>query len=104
MSCQKLFFCVTVMPSNVEIKASVSDQAEFAEKAAQLSGSEGTISRQRDTFFNCSQGRLKLRDFMVCVCVCVRMLYLNLSRARLKQREKLKLCQERNKKADIDAH
>uniref|UniRef100_A0A3B5K612 Si:ch211-156b7.4 n=1 Tax=Takifugu rubripes TaxID=31033 RepID=A0A3B5K612_TAKRU len=56
-------FC-TVMPSNVEIKARVSDQVQFAEKAAQLSQSEGTIIRQRDTFFNCSQGRLKLRDFM----------------------------------------
>ncbi|TKS90427.1 hypothetical protein D9C73_024559 [Collichthys lucidus] len=53
-----------VMPSNVEIKASVSDRALFAEKAAQLSQSEGTIIRQHDTFFNCSQGRLKLRDFM----------------------------------------
>uniref|UniRef100_UPI0037E8BDA7 uncharacterized protein n=1 Tax=Semicossyphus pulcher TaxID=241346 RepID=UPI0037E8BDA7 len=53
-----------VMPSNVEIKAIVSDPAKFAEKAAQLSQSEGTIIRQHDTFFNCSQGRLKLRDFM----------------------------------------
>nr|XP_046234584.1 uncharacterized protein LOC124053462 isoform X2 [Scatophagus argus] len=53
-----------VMPSNVEIKAKVSDPTQFAEKAAQLSQSEGTIIRQHDTFFNCSQGRLKLRDFM----------------------------------------
>ncbi|XP_041636984.1 uncharacterized protein LOC121505596 isoform X2 [Cheilinus undulatus] len=52
------------MPSNVEIKAKVSDPTKFAEKAAQLSQSEGTIIRQHDTFFNCSQGRLKLRDFM----------------------------------------
>ncbi|KAM9334718.1 uncharacterized protein ABDE67_021264 isoform 2-T2 [Symphorus nematophorus] len=52
------------MPSNVEIKAKVSDLAKFAEKAAQLSQSEGTIIRQHDTFFNCSRGRLKLRDFM----------------------------------------
>ncbi|KAG7218923.1 hypothetical protein INR49_019423 [Caranx melampygus] len=52
------------MPSNVEIKAKVSDPAEFAKKAAELSQSEGTIIRQHDTFFNCSQGRLKLRDFM----------------------------------------
>uniref|UniRef100_A0A3Q3W7I9 CYTH domain-containing protein n=1 Tax=Mola mola TaxID=94237 RepID=A0A3Q3W7I9_MOLML len=52
------------MPSNVEIKAKVSDPARFAEKAAELSQSEGTIIRQHDTFFNCSQGRLKLRDFM----------------------------------------
>ncbi|KAJ0012686.1 hypothetical protein NQD34_017020 [Periophthalmus magnuspinnatus] len=52
------------MPSNVEIKAIVSNHEEFAERAAQLSQSEGAIIRQRDTFFNCSQGRLKLRDFM----------------------------------------
>ncbi|KAG7497931.1 hypothetical protein JOB18_046207 [Solea senegalensis] len=52
------------MPSNVEIKARVSDVAKFAEKAAQLSQSEGTIIRQHDTFFNCTSGRLKLRDFM----------------------------------------
>lgn len=52
------------MPSNVEIKAKVSDPTRFAEKAAKLSQSEGTIIRQHDTFFNCSQGRLKLRDFM----------------------------------------
>ncbi|XP_070710206.1 adenylate cyclase CyaB-like isoform X2 [Pempheris klunzingeri] len=53
-----------VMPSNVEIKAKVSDATRFAERAAQLSQSEGTIIRQCDTFFNCSRGRLKLRDFM----------------------------------------
>ncbi|XP_044199590.1 uncharacterized protein LOC122975297 isoform X2 [Thunnus albacares] len=52
------------MPSNVEIKAKVSDPTRFAEKAAKLSQSEGTIIRQHDTFFNCSQGRLKLRDLM----------------------------------------
>ncbi|XP_028255739.1 uncharacterized protein LOC114432124 [Parambassis ranga] len=50
------------MPSNVEIKAKVSDPVEFAQKAAQLSQSEGTIIRQHDTFFTCSRGRLKLRD------------------------------------------
>ena len=60
-----------VMPSNVEIKARVRDPVWFAERAADLSQSEGTIIRQHDTFFNCSQGRLKLRDFMVqCGCVC----------------------------------
>ncbi|TNN47318.1 hypothetical protein EYF80_042498 [Liparis tanakae] len=52
------------MPSNVEIKAKVSDMALFAKKAAELSQSEGSIIRQHDTFFNCSRGRLKLRDFM----------------------------------------
>lgn len=53
------------MPSNVEIKAKVSDPAQFARKAAELSQSEGRIIRQHDTFFTCSRGRLKLRDFMV---------------------------------------
>ncbi|KAK2859212.1 hypothetical protein Q5P01_003832 [Channa striata] len=52
------------MPSNVEVKAKVSDVTQFAEKACRLSQSEGTIIRQHDTFFNCSRGRLKLRDFM----------------------------------------
>ncbi|XP_076015913.1 adenylate cyclase CyaB-like [Genypterus blacodes] len=52
------------MPSNVEIKARLSDRKGFTERAAQLSQSEGTIIRQHDTFFNCSQGRLKLRDYM----------------------------------------
>ncbi|XP_074481528.1 uncharacterized protein LOC141761806 isoform X2 [Sebastes fasciatus] len=53
-----------VMLSNVEIKAKVSDPTLFAEKAAKLSQSEGTIIGQHDTFFNCRHGRLKLRDFM----------------------------------------
>lgn len=60
-----LYVLSRAMPSNVEIKAKVSDLAQFAQKAAELSQSEGTIIRQHDTFFNCSQGRLKLRDFMV---------------------------------------
>ncbi|KAK5896260.1 hypothetical protein CgunFtcFv8_009880 [Champsocephalus gunnari] len=53
-----------VMPSNVEIKAKVSDPTRFAARAAELSQSEGSIIKQHDTFFNCTQGRLKLRDFM----------------------------------------
>uniref|UniRef100_A0A3Q3F8V1 Si:ch211-156b7.4 n=1 Tax=Kryptolebias marmoratus TaxID=37003 RepID=A0A3Q3F8V1_KRYMA len=52
------------MPSNVEIKARVSDPVLFARRAAELSQSEGTVIRQRDMFFICSRGRLKLRDFM----------------------------------------
>ncbi|KAM8883752.1 uncharacterized protein ACB058_000184 isoform 2-T2 [Synchiropus picturatus] len=52
------------MPSNVEIKAQVADPVQFAKTAAQLSQSEGTVIQQHDTFFNCSKGRLKLRDFM----------------------------------------
>ncbi|XP_068442937.1 uncharacterized protein [Clinocottus analis] len=52
------------MPSNVEIKARVSDPALFAKMAAELSQSEGTVIRQHDTFFHCGRGRLKLRDLM----------------------------------------
>lgn len=52
------------MPSNVEIKAKVSNPDQFAGKAASLSQSEGTIIRQHDTFFEGARGRLKLRDFM----------------------------------------
>ncbi|KAJ7987909.1 hypothetical protein DPEC_G00318130 [Dallia pectoralis] len=52
------------MPFNVEIKAKVSNASQLAEKASQLSQSEGTVIHQQDTFFNCSLGRLKLRDLM----------------------------------------
>ncbi|CAL8324395.1 unnamed protein product [Lota lota] len=53
------------MPSNVEIKARVDNVSLLASKASSLSQSEGTIIKQRDTFFHCSPpGRLKLRDFM----------------------------------------
>ncbi|XP_062339151.1 uncharacterized protein LOC134037701 isoform X1 [Osmerus eperlanus] len=52
------------MPSNVEIKARVNDYSLFAERAGQLSQSEGVVIRQQDTFFNCSNGRLKLRNLM----------------------------------------
>ncbi|XP_031671137.1 uncharacterized protein LOC109887153 isoform X3 [Oncorhynchus kisutch] len=52
------------MPSNVEIKARVSNATRLAERASQLSQSEGTVIRQQDTFFNCSTGRLKLRNLM----------------------------------------
>lgn len=50
------------MPRNVEIKAYVKDLAKVKEIAASLSGdSTGTVLVQRDTFFNVSSGRLKLR-------------------------------------------
>ncbi|CAL8386629.1 unnamed protein product [Boreogadus saida] len=52
------------MPSNVEIKARVDSVSLFAQKASALSQSDGTVIKQQDTFFHCSQGRLKLRDFM----------------------------------------
>ncbi|XP_061570381.1 uncharacterized protein LOC133424025 isoform X3 [Cololabis saira] len=52
------------MLSNVEIKARVDDPVRFLQRAAELSQSEGTVIRQRDTFYPCSRGRLKLRDLM----------------------------------------
>ncbi|XP_077450306.1 uncharacterized protein LOC144069092 [Stigmatopora argus] len=51
------------MLSNVEIKARVSQPLELAKMASELSQSEGSVIRQRDTFFHCRRGRLKLRDF-----------------------------------------
>ena len=53
------------MGRNIEIKASLTDdQFERIKKvAAELAGSESEILRQTDTFFNCVDGRLKLREF-----------------------------------------
>lgn len=53
------------MPSNVEIKAAVHNMQHLMQRAEELSGSEGTIIRQQDTFFTVEKGRLKLRNFMV---------------------------------------
>lgn len=52
------------MPSNVEIKAAVHNMQHLMQRAGELSGSEGTIIRQQDTFFTVEKGRLKLRNFM----------------------------------------
>nr|KAG5692346.1 hypothetical protein BaRGS_033211 [Batillaria attramentaria] len=49
------------MPTNVEIKARVTDIANLRKRAAQLSGTDGQTLEQEDTFFNCHNGRLKLR-------------------------------------------
>jgi adenylate cyclase class IV len=50
------------MPRNVEIKARVSDLSAVIKKAAELSGDkDGAVIKQRDTFFNVPNGRLKLR-------------------------------------------
>ena len=49
------------MPRNVEIKTFVDNLASVMKKAAELSQSEGQKILQRDTFFNVSNGRLKLR-------------------------------------------
>jgi predicted adenylyl cyclase CyaB len=50
------------MPSNIEIKARVADFARKCALAEQLSGGPPEIIPQRDTFFPCAHGRLKLRE------------------------------------------
>jgi predicted adenylyl cyclase CyaB len=49
------------MPSNIEIKAHVRDFDEIRRRAEQLSNTPVEVIPQEDTFFNVSQGRLKLR-------------------------------------------
>ncbi|KAB7502399.1 hypothetical protein Anas_13557, partial [Armadillidium nasatum] len=53
------------MPKNIEIKAHVSVIADVHSLAQELSGSEGTIIEQTDTFFQVPKGRLKLREITV---------------------------------------
>lgn len=54
------------MPTNVEIKARVCDIENLRQRAVELSGSEGELLEQEDTFFTCQNGRLKLRIIKVC--------------------------------------
>jgi predicted adenylyl cyclase CyaB len=48
---------------NVEIKARVSDLAALRHRAEAAGAVRTAELRQRDTFFPCAEGRLKLRDF-----------------------------------------
>jgi predicted adenylyl cyclase CyaB len=50
------------MPANIEIKARVHDFAGLQERAEQLSDTPCQVIPQEDTFFNCPQGRIKLRE------------------------------------------
>jgi len=50
------------MPANIEIKARVHDFAGLRLKAEQLSDVPCKEIPQEDTFFNCPNGRLKLRE------------------------------------------
>jgi len=50
------------MPINVEIKARVHDPAALAALARRLSDAPPQTFHQRDTFFGCPHGRLKLRE------------------------------------------
>ena len=50
------------MPANIEIKARVPDFEGLQQIAAQISDTPCQTIPQEDTFFNCPQGRLKLRE------------------------------------------
>jgi predicted adenylyl cyclase CyaB len=50
------------MPSNIEIKARASDFERKCALAERLSGAPPQLIAQRDTFFPCAHGRLKLRQ------------------------------------------
>ena len=51
------------MPRNVEIKAKVDNLQAVLEKARLLSDSQPELIKQKDVFFHCTNGRLKLRFF-----------------------------------------
>jgi predicted adenylyl cyclase CyaB len=50
------------MPANIEIKARVHDFESLQQSAERLSDTPYQVIRQEDTFFNCPQGRIKLRE------------------------------------------
>jgi len=50
------------MPSNIEIKARLPAPAATRALAASISDTPPETLRQRDTFFRCDNGRLKLRE------------------------------------------
>jgi len=50
------------MPSNIEIKARITDLKKIEDLVAALSNTPPKRLRQRDTFFRCEAGRLKLRE------------------------------------------
>ncbi len=50
------------MPANIEIKARLHDFTSLQQKAERLSDTPCQVIHQEDTFFNCPQGRIKLRQ------------------------------------------
>jgi len=50
------------MPANIEIKARVTDFDSLKQAAEWLSDTPCQVIPQVDTFFNCSHGRIKLRE------------------------------------------
>ena len=51
------------MPRNIEIKAHISSVRAAASKAAAIADQGPIEITQDDTFFQCANGRLKLREF-----------------------------------------
>jgi len=51
------------MANNIEIKAKLKNISETKELARKLTNSNGELIVQRDIFFQCDTGRLKLREF-----------------------------------------
>ncbi len=51
------------MARNVEIKARLQEPDAVAARARELADGPGTVIKQKDTFFICPAGRLKLREF-----------------------------------------
>lgn len=49
------------MIRRVEIKARIANFQSFLVCAQEISGMDGEVTRQKDTFFNCPNGKLKLR-------------------------------------------
>lgn len=52
------------MPANVEIKARLVDPAATQRLVEAICDGPPTALRQRDTFFHCPRGRLKIRDMV----------------------------------------
>jgi predicted adenylyl cyclase CyaB len=50
------------MARNIEIKARIADLEALVQRAARLADSGPVVLEQDDTFFSCTNGRLKLRD------------------------------------------
>lgn len=50
------------MPTNIEIKARVADPRPLAARVEAIADGPGETLVQRDTFFRCPDGRLKLRE------------------------------------------
>ena len=51
------------MPKNIEIKARIENYQSTIDRAKMLTDQRPTVINQDDTFFNCPNGKLKLRKF-----------------------------------------